>query len=485
MDIKEKIKTLPSSPGVYIMKGASGEALYVGKAEDLRKRASSYFRKAAPLSERLRALVANARDITFIPASTTAEALIYENGLIKQLEPKYNIALRDDKSYPFLKLTLNERFPRLLMTRRRDRDGALYFGPYTSVKLLRQAVGYLKKIFPLRTCGKMPRKACLDYHIGQCPGPCIGGIDEASYEETVEEIRLFLGGAHEELRKLLSEEMAAAAKAEDFEKAARHRKTLEALSAVKEGKVIYSPSGESEELKRFLGMPGPLERIEAFDVSNIAGEHAVGSMICFYKGRPKKSAYRRFRIKTVSGVDDYAMMREIVRRRYRRVLDEKSALPDLIVIDGGRGHLAAAAGELEKMGLSGLPVIGIAKPARPARQWRPGREFERIYMKDRKDPLTLPRESKALHLLERIRDEAHRFAITYHKGLLSKGIAASELDDIAEIGRKRKKALLSHFGSIDKIKAARKAQLLEVDGINEKTAKYIISYFKRQKPDRL
>ena len=417
MGCKEKISSLPTSAGVYIMKDGSGNILYVGKANSLKKRVSSYFQPSRKMPERIESLVSQIKDIDFISTSTEAEALIYENGLIKQLLPKYNVALRDDKSYPLLKLTINEKFPRLILTREKKRDGAVYYGPYTSVKLLKEALKILQKLFPLRTCNKMPaspaggpKKECLQFHIQQCLGPCVGKINEERYKDLVAELKLFLEGKRVELLKLLSNKMKELSKDERFEEALEYRHRIEALSAVKDDRVSYGPMDESKELQKILGIRKRLERIEAFDISNIMGDEAVGSMVYFYKGKPDKNEYRKFKIKTVSGMDDYSMMREIVRRRYSRSLKEKKALPDLIVIDGGRGHLGVALDELKKLSIDNIPTIGIAK------------EFERIYTKDNKDPITLPKESKALHLLERIRDEAHRFAISYHKKLMSKRI---------------------------------------------------------------
>ncbi len=406
------------------------------------------------------------KEISHIPTLTSAEALIYENGLIKQLSPRYNVALRDDKSYPMLKLTAKEKYPRLIMTRQRKNDGAIYYGPYANAKLLRQALGILRRLFPLRTCNKMPKRLCLNYHISQCLGPCEGKTSEGAYGDAISELRLFLEGKREELLGLLSKKMALSAASEDFETAAALRNRIEALSAIKEKRVSYNPADEMEELKGVLGLKGKLETIEAFDVSNIMGKFAVGSMVYFYKGRPRKSEYRKFRINTVSGIDDYSMIRELVNRRYKRLLDEKKGLPGLILIDGGKGHLGVALEELKRLGLDSIPAIGIAK------------RLEHIYIKDRNDPLVLPRESKALHLLMRIRDEAHRFAISYHKGIFSKNASSSELDSIKGIGEKRKKALIVHFGSIDNIRKAALKELSETEGMNEKSARSIIEYFK-------
>jgi excinuclease ABC subunit C len=467
MDPKEKIKELPNLPGVYLMKDSQGRVLYVGKAINLKKRVLSYFRRGARLDERIRLMALQVEDISYIPAQTQAEALIYENSLIKQFSPKYNVALKDDKSYPLLKLTTNEKFPRLLITREKKNDGATYFGPYSSAKLLRSAVTIMKRIFPLRTCRKMGKSVCLNYHIKQCLGPCEGRADEASYGSMIAELKLFLQGRKKELLDLLGEKMVQASKNEDYEEAARVRDRLEALSSMRQDRVSYGPMNELDELKRVLGIKGGIDHIEAFDISNIMGEEAVGSMITFYKGRPDKNGYRKFRIRSVKGIDDYGMMREVISRRYKRAVEERRTLPDLILIDGGKGHLGVATEELEKLGLSKIPAIGIAK------------EFEHIYTKDRTEPIVLPKGSKALHLLERIRDEAHRFAIRYHKSLRSKKIGASELDGISGLGPKRKKALILQFGSIEGVKKAKLEELVRVRGMNERSAKNIIEHFKR------
>jgi excinuclease ABC subunit C len=362
---------------------------------------------------------------------------------------------------------MNERFPRLFVTRQKKDDGAAYYGPYSDARLLREALIALRQIFPLRSCGALPKTVCLNYHIKQCLGPCASVISNDRYMDVVSELKLFLEGKRAELLKLLSVRMAEAAKKEDFEEAGRIKSRIEALSSIKEKSVSYYPAGELEELRNLLKIKGPIEVIEAFDVSNIMGKAAVGSMIYFYKGRPKKSEYRKFRIKTVSKIDDYAMMRELVRRRYSRSLEEKRRLPDLILIDGGKGHLSAVVTELEKLGLTDMPAIGIAK------------EFEHIYTKDSDKPIMLPRESKALHLLERVRDEAHRFAIGYHKKLMSKRIEFSELDEIRGVGPKRKKELLKHFSGIGGVKAASIEMLLKVKGMDERSARNIIEHFKK------
>ncbi|MBN1526189.1 MAG: excinuclease ABC subunit C [Candidatus Omnitrophica bacterium] len=479
MGLKEKIKALPNSPGVYLMKDAGGALLYVGKADNLKKRVSSYFHPHRKHPERIELMVSKVADIDYIPTATSAEALIYENSLIKQLSPRYNVALRDDKSYPMLKLTVNETFPRLFITRQKKKDGALYYGPYASAKLLKQAVFILQQLFPLRKCNVMPKRVCLNYHIRQCFGPCEGKIGKGAYDEMISQIKLFLDGRQTELVRRLAAKMKEASNSEDFEEALRLRDRIEALTSVRKGKVLYNPADEFDELKNLLGLKGQLSTIEAFDVSNIMGEDAVGSMVYFYKGKPKKAQYRKFRIRTVAGIDDYSMMREIIRRRYARAIEEERPLPDLIVIDGGKGHLGVALDELRKLGLSGIQVIGIAKPARlHEKPFRAGGEFEHVYKADSPKPVVLPRDSKALHLLERIRDEAHRFAISYHKSLQSKKVGASVLDGIPGIGEKRKKALMNHFGSVDKIRDASVEDVMKVKGFNERSSRAVIEYLK-------
>ncbi len=466
MDIKEKITGLPNSCGVYMMKDEAGAVLYVGKAKDLKRRVSSYFHPRGHLSARIGVLISKVRDIEYPPTSTSAEALIYENSLIKQHNPRYNVALRDDKSYPMLKLTTNEPFPRLMITRGKKNDGAVYYGPYASASLLKEALALMRRIFPLRTCGRLGKDLCLSFHIKQCLGPCVDKVSGSEYKSLVAEVKLFLEGRQDELIERISKKMAEAAARKDFEKAAELRSRIEALASTRKERVLYSPKGEVEELGALIGLEGSVDVIEAFDVSNIMGTLAVGSMVSFYKGRPKRGLYKRFRIKTVQSIDDYGMMREVVRRRYSRIMAEAGRHPDLILVDGGRGHLEAAQGELVKLNLK-IPVIAIAK------------ELENIYIKGR-GPLVLPRDSKALHLLQRIRDEAHRFAVQYHKLLARKGITRSELDEIRGIGPKRKRALLSTFGSVENIKKVSKEDLLKTRGMNEGSAEAIISYFAKQ-----
>lgn len=467
MDYKKKIASLPEGPGVYMMKDALGEILYVGKASNLRKRVSSYFHAGkASASGKTRIMVGKIEDIAYIPTASEAEALIYENGLIKKLSPRYNVALKDGKSYPMLKLTVQERFARLELTRVKKDDGALYFGPYTSAKLLKEALVLLNKIFPLRKCAKIGKRSCLNLQIGQCLGPCEERIGEEKYAQIVEELRLFLEGRKDELVGLLTVRMSEESARQNFEEASRIKKQIEALISVKQDRVRYAPGGELKELKDIIGSDKEIRSIEAFDISDIMGKLAVGSMIFFQNGRPRRNEYKRFRIEDISGMDDYAMMRQIVRRRYSRLVAENLPLPDLILIDGGKGHLFAAIDEVKKLGLA-VPVMSVAK------------EFENIFIEGRKEPIILPRESKLLHLVKRIRDEAHRFAIAYHKKLRSREARRSELDSIEGIGGKRKAALLKAFGSVERIKDANLEAIAKVKGMNERASKNVIAHFRK------
>ncbi len=410
MGLKKKLKNIPKLPGVYLMKGVQGEVLYIGKAKDLSRRVSSYFKGTVPKSSRQMSLVEQVKDLDYIVTSSEEEALIYESNLIKEKRPKYNIELKDDKSFPFLKLTLSERFPRLIITRKKVDDGSRYFGPYTRVKLLRSAVSVMKSIFPLRTCRKIGEHVCLSYHIGQCAGPCVKKINEKKYREIMRELTLFLEGKKTRLLKELTKKMIQFSKDERFEDAAIIRNRIAALSEIP-GKKLRDYSGWGDvaiKLKKMLNLPRLPLRIEAFDVSNISGKEATGSMVYFSNGKPDKSNYRKFRIKEVKNIDDYAMIREIVRRRYRRLKKEGETLPDLIIIDGGKGHLRAAYDELMRLNLRHIPVVSIAK------------EKEDIFTISSRKSLDINKDSRIQYFIQEMRDEAHRFAIRYHHKLRKK-----------------------------------------------------------------
>ncbi len=407
MDVKEKIKDIPHLPGVYIMKDSSGETIYIGKAKDLSKRVSNYFQDKRPKTLKLMSLVEKIKDLDYVVTGSEEEALIYEASLVREKKPKYNVDLKDDKSFPVLKIALNEKFPRLIITRKRLDDGARYFGPYTKAKLLRNAVSILKNIFPLRICKRIPREPCLAYHIGQCLGPCIDKINEESYNEIVEQLILFLEGKKIKLIQGLTDKMKEFADKKNFEQAAVIRNRLSALLQVSDRKAAdYSSWGNiALKLKKILKLPNLPLTIEAFDVSNISGREATGSMVYFNNGLPDKSNYRKFRIKGVRGIDDYAMIKEIVHRRYQRLKEENKKFPDLIIIDGGKGHLKTAYEELLKLNLSHIPAIGIAK------------QEETIYTLGSKEPLDIDKDSEILHFIQTIRNEAHRFALKYHHKL--------------------------------------------------------------------
>jgi excinuclease ABC subunit C len=429
MDLKKKVEQIPNKPGVYLFKDKEGVIIYIGKAISIRKRLKSHFAKDIYGKQKI--LIDNVCDIDFILTSDESTALLLEAALVRRYMPRYNVSLRDDKSYPRLKLTVNEEYPRLFITRKIKDDSALYFGPYTNAKLLRDGLKFMRRIFPLRTCLNFPKKECLNFHIGQCLAPCVDKDKKKEYLKVVEELKLFLDGEQDELLTFLTERMNKAAEGKDYEEAARLRDRIKALSLVSDTsaenepawllpqkKARFHPSQQVEELRYALGLAKIPHTIEAFDVSNISGKEAVGSMVYFKDGKPDKNEYRKFRIRTVRVIDDYSMMREIVSRRYSRLLYEKQSLPDLIVIDGGKGHLAAAKKELRKLKLWDVAAISIAKG------------LDKIYVSEDKEPILLGKFEGALFLMQRIRDEAHRFAIGYHRLLRRKETAASELDNI-------------------------------------------------------
>ncbi|MFA5164802.1 MAG: excinuclease ABC subunit UvrC [Candidatus Omnitrophota bacterium] len=411
MDLKEKVSGLPLQPGVYIFKDGDGKVLYVGKASSLRNRVRSYFQRSKDHGPRIEALVGKIRDISIVTTATEAEALLYESNLIKEYQPKYNVELRDSKTYPLIKITMSDDFPRVMVARGKKSDGSIYFGPYTDAALLHEAVKAIRRIFMFRTCIKLPKRACVYDDLGLCSAPCEGKISKEDYAGRIKDVILFIEGKKGELIKRLTARMKEYSADKRFEEAAEARNQIEALStAVHKRPGAASGAQGLSELAEVLGMKSLPWRIEAFDISNIKGESACGSMVSFRDGRPDKPNYRMFRIKEVEGQDDYAMMREIVRRRYSGVLKRGDALPDLILIDGGRGHLSSAAIETKALGLGNIPMIGLAKV------------FEHIYTLDRTLPIALPPSSKALQLIQRVRDESHRFAIRYHHILRRKAL---------------------------------------------------------------
>ena len=409
MDLKTKIKGLPTGSGVYLYKDAVGTVIYVGKAVNIRKRVDSYFRKDTG-SLKTDFLVSHIAQIDTIQTASEAEALILEASLIKQYQPKYNIELKDGKTYPFIQIT-KEEFPLVSVIRfnaRRHKDiNAELFGPYVNPTLIREALQIIRKIFPFRTCEPFANKVCLYYDLDLCQGPCEGKISKEEYHRNIRSIRFILDGKKDDLYRNLHLEMEDLARQKNFEGAARLRDQIRAIGALYSGTGDINYFKEAEQLQRAIGLERAPVRMECFDISNIMGNQSVGSMVSFLNGKPDKNNYRRFRIKTVKGIDDFQMIAEVVRRRYTRLQKENLSFPDLIVIDGGKGQLGAAMLELKKLKLS-LAVISLAK-----------RE-EEIFIPGKRNSIKLAQDSLGLKLLMRIRDEAHRFGLKYHTLLRSK-----------------------------------------------------------------
>ncbi len=479
--IRKKLAEMPHKPGVYLMKDRFGTVIYVGKARDLRKRVTTYFHPSRRMGWDLKfnALVEAVHDLDTYTVRSEPEALLLEGKLIKEYHPRYNISFRDDKRFLLIKVNLNDPIPRFMLARLQQDDGARYFGPFAHSSSARHTLTLARRKFNLRGCrsltpGEDDYKHCLYGHLKYCTAPCIGNISREDYKQQVVAACEFLAGQTGEMEQELEGQMNKAAAAEDFEKAAQYRDALNDLRRTtqktkKFPRVPYNlpvaidPQGDVAELTRALNLPANPARIEGFDISNISATFAVASLVSFRDGRPDRSNYRRFRMKTVTGQDDFACMAETVRRRYSRVLAEKAenedtALPDLIVIDGGKGQLNAALAELTKLGLERIPIIGLAK------------EFEEIYRPGESEPLRLSHDSGALKLLQRVRDESHRFANTYNAQLRLKKISESILDEFPGIGERRKAALLKKFGSVQRLRAATVEELAAVPGFGGKAA---------------
>ncbi len=595
--IEEKLALLPDSPGVYIMKNAQGKVIYVGKAVVLKNRVRQYFQNTKNHSPKVRVMVSHIADFETIITASEVEALILECNLIKKHRPRYNISLKDDKTYPYVKVTLADEYPRVMLTRRILKDGARYFGPYTNVGAVHESLKLLRRLFPMRTCKHMDvDRPCLEYHIKRCLAPCVGLADADEYSDMVRSVCLFLEGRTDEVEKTLEKRMEAAAENLQFELAARLRDQLKAVRRVAEKQNIVTGYGDQdavgmarsglgvcvqvflvragkmvgrehflltgseaesdeallsaflkqyyyraafipkeillpcpieeqsvieewlteqkgarvslllpqrgqkheivqmaetnaekyladeaariqtateqtegavEELGRALGLTKKPWRMECFDISHIQGSETVASMVVFEGGVPKKSDYRRFKIKSAEGKpDDFLSMREVTTRRYGK--PDVEDMPDLIVIDGGLGQLGSALSIIRGAGHT-TPVIGLAK------------QFELIFVEGTSEPVELPRHSQALYLMQRIRDEAHRFAITYHRKLRGKRNLVSVLDHVEGIGPKRRKALWTHFGTLEKIKSATVEELTSVPGMSRPSAQAVYNFFAVQK----
>jgi excinuclease ABC subunit C len=474
--IRKKLGTVPHKPGVYLHRDRFGTVIYVGKARDLRKRVSQYFQSARRLGWDLKfnALVEAIHDFDVHVVRSEPEALLLESKLIKEFKPRFNISLRDDKRFLQLKVNLNDPIPNFTFTRLKKDDGARYFGPFVNSVGLRNIVALARKQFNLRGCrvftpGAADYKHCLYANLKYCTAPCVNNVTREQYLEQVLAACNFLEGQCREMKPQLEAEMKKAAAAHDFEKAADLRDLLRDLADTwkkteKFERVPYNlplainPSQDLVELAKVLNLPAPPVRIEGFDISNISGTFAVASLVSFKHGRPDRANYRRFKIKGVTGQDDFASMAEVVRRRYARLKREAKPMPDLIMVDGGRGQLNAACAELIKLGLGKIPVIGLAK------------EFEEIYQPSESEPLRLGLNHPAVKLLQRLRDECHRVANSYNAQLRLKKISESVLDEFPGIGDARKAALLKKFGSVRRLQLATVEQIAEVPGFGGKAA---------------
>ena len=615
-DFTQRLRALPTGPGVYLMRDSVGVIIYVGKAASLRNRVASYFGSRWGLPPKVRQLVRRIVDFEFIVTESEQEALILEANLIKEHQPHFNARLKDDKSYPFIKIDTTEDFPIVYVTRRVREDGARYFGPFASASSVRKTLALLKKLFPYRSCTKTitgnDDRACLDYFIHRCAGPCIGEVSREQYHEIIDQVALFLEGRTDQVVKGIRSRMIQAAETLEFEKAAALRDQIVAIERVHEGQKVLHLTSENvdvialaqegrdawvevffirqgklvgrdnflmhraegdepaevlaafvkqfysanpyvprrvflqhlpddmeaieawlrskrqgavqlhvpqrgekrklvemvaqnadqglkqlrirrihestnnhkalEELQEALSLPDLPHRIECYDISNIQGTNAVGSMVVFEDGRPKPAHYRRFKIKTVSGVDDYSMMREVLTRRFRRLSEQREKgpevdadvsgrgpkngsawgiIPNLVIIDGGKGHLGAALQVFLELGINDIPLSSLAK------------ENEELFVPYISDPIVLPRDAQGLFLVQRVRDEAHRFAITFHRERRSKKSVQSSLDLVPGIGPKRKRMLIRRFGSVKGVRDATTEEIASVPGLTLTVARAI------------
>ena len=486
--IRKKLSAVPHKPGVYLHRDRFGTVIYVGKALDLRKRVSQYFQSSRRNGWDLKfnALVEAIADFDIHIVRSEPEALLLESKLIKEFKPRFNVSLRDDKRYLMLKVNLNDPIPNFVFTRLKKDDGARYFGPFVNSLALRNTVALARKQFNLRGCrvltpGAADYKHCLYAHLKHCTAPCVGNVTHEQYLEQVVAACNFLEGQCREMQDGLAAEMKKAAAAHDFEKAADLRDLIRDLQDTwkrteKFTRVPYNlplainPVKDLYELGKVLNLPQPPERIEGFDISNISGTFVVASCVSFKNGRPDRANYRRFKIKGFAGQDDFASIAEVVRRRYSRLQREKKSLPDLILIDGGKGQLSMACAELTKLGLEKIPAIGLAK------------EFEEIYLPEKSEPLRLGLDHPAVKLLQRLRDECHRVANSYNAQLRLKKISESVLDEFPGIGERRKAALLKKFGSIHRLKTAALEQIAAVPGFGGKAAGELKRFLEARSP---
>ena len=477
--VKQKLSQLPDKPGVYLMRDRSGRIIYVGKAASLRNRVRHYFQPATlrGADPKLRGLINSIADLDILTVRTEAEAILTEGRMIKEYRPRYNVAFRDDKRFPLLRIDVREPWPRIETCRMDRRDGALYFGPYSNSGAARVAREFLEQQYGLRACrprepGPEDHRHCHADIVSLCSAPCVGRISAEDYHARVEEVVAFLRGERPAVLEELAAAMDREAAALNFEKAAALRDTLLHLRWVikerhKGTRSLELHVAEAQqgvrELQQALALPAPPRVIECFDISNISGTHAVASLVVAVDGMPARNRYRRFRIKTVEGSDDPRMMAEVIRRRYTRVLAEQQERPGLVLVDGGYTQLSAARAELRALGLGDQPSAGLAK------------KFEELYRDDDPGaaPLRLPRDSAALKMIQQLRDEAHRFALDYHRTLRNRLMRDSLLDQVEGMGEKRKTLLLKAFGSVRRLARAREEEIAAVPGVGPVLARAV------------
>lgn len=476
----KQLRDLPHRPGVYLFRDRFHRVIYVGKAKDLHRRVSQYFHPSRKMGADLktRALLQSIAELETHGVRSEPEAILLEGRLIKEYRPRYNVSFRDDKRFLMVRVDLEEPFPKFQTTRMKREDKARYFGPFAHSGALRQTLSLMRRKFGLRSCrpevpGEKDYRHCLDHVIKNCSAPCVGKISREEYGERVKQACEFLEGKTQEMRDDLKVAMKKAAERRDFEKAAALRNLVEDLKKTtrptkrffRDLPTTVVPERDLEVLRDVLGLGVIPARIECFDISNISDTHSVASMVMFRDGRPSRPAYRRYRIQGVAGQDDVGCMAEVIRRRCTRWKSEGGMPPDLIVVDGGKGQLGAAVKELQEAGWAEVPAIGLAK------------QNEEIFRPGRPDPIVLPKESGAIRLLQRVRDEAHRVANGYHQLLMKKRMEMSELDSIPGVSGVRKRALLKKFGSVGRVAKATVEQLAEVEGVGEKVAGAIAAYF--------
>ena len=470
LNLKAKVRDLPNKPGVYLMRDRLGRVIYVGKARSLRKRVSQYFHPSRRFTwdPKIRALIESIADFESFVVHSEPEAVLLEGKLIKEYKPRYNALFKDDKRFLIVKVNMSELYPRFKFARLKKDDGARYFGPFAHAGAVRRALQFMRKTYGVLVAGTgAPREKELKYSTYLVPVP-LKDMPREEYFRRVELACEFLEGRNKEALEALEAQMRTAAKETQFEKAAELRDVLNSLReigrAARERKFArdltpkIQPEQEMAELQRVLNLPALPRHVEGFDISNISGTLSVASTVCFWDGRPQKDHYRHYQIKTVEGSDDFASMAEVVGRRCARLRAEGGQLPDLVMVDGGKGQLMAALKALWQLEIHNLPVIGLAK------------QMEEIYAPGQPLPVQLPRNSPALHLIQRLRDEAHRFANAYHQKLRKRRIQESVLDEVAGLGEKRKRTLLQRFGSIQRLRQATIEEIAAVPGIGPKMA---------------